>query len=298
MPGSGGARLQDFIILGIAVTNVSTASILVRLAGVHGFVAASWRLIFSSILTGLLLLASRGSLRLSLSGLDLSIMAVSGVALALHFDLWMVSLFHLSVGPSVTIVDSYPALLAVVGWRFFRERYSAIQLAGAAVAMAGVALLALHSAGGGLAPQGGNPVIGSVLALAGMVCVAVYFSIGKSMRRKYDTLSYTLVVYSIAALVSTAFTLMIGEPLVGYSHKTMILLLLLAVLPMLGGHTLINFMLGRMSLLASTVPILGEPVGASILAWIILHESLDPLTILFMALTIFGIALTLLGERR
>ena len=46
------------MLLAFAVVNVSFASILVRLAyglGVHGFAAASWRLIFSSIITLLIL---------------------------------------------------------------------------------------------------------------------------------------------------------------------------------------------------------------------------------------------------
>jgi len=292
-------RAFYWLVLLVAVANISTASVLVRLAGVHGFAAATWRLALGSLLTILLLLAlERGVGRLrGAPPRDLALMALSGAALALHFGFWMMSLSHLSVAASVTIVDSYPALLAIVGRLFFGERYTARQLAGAALAMLGVAGLALHAGSEGLAPPGGNPVLGALLSFLGMLAVAAYFAIGKGLRGRYTTLEYTAVVYATAAIVAAAISLAWGVQLAGYNPETYIYLALLAVLPMLGGHTLINYALGRLSLLAATVPVLGEPVGASILAWIILGEPLTPGEAILMAVTLTGIALVLLGER-
>ena len=295
-------RALDILVLAVAVVNISTASILVRLAGVHGFVAASWRLILGALLTLLLLVAAA---RLGLhrnphlpSGKDLAFAFASGVALALHFGLWMMSLFHLSVALSVTIVDSYPAVLAVAGRLLFHERYTGLQLAGAALAMAGVAAIGFYSSRGAPAPPGGDPLLGSILAFAGMIAVAVYFTIGRGLRGRYTTLEYTLPVYASAAAVSSAITLLVGERLTGYEPLTYAYLALLALLPMLGGHTLINYALGRLTLLAATIPVLGEPVGAAILAWIVLGEPLGFNEAALMAVTLLGIALVLAGERK
>lgn len=286
--------LRDYLILLVAVVNVSFASIIVRLLdeeGVHGFAAATWRLIISSLLT-LALLVLQGE-RLALPrGRDLALMIVSGVGLALHFDLWMLSLAYTSVAVSVTIVDSYPALLALAGRLLLGERYTASQYLGAAIAMVGVVLL---STGGRL--EAGDGVEGPLLALGGMVGVAVYFIAGKVLRARYSTLAYTGVVYSIAAAVSAVLTMGLGVSLAGYSGRAWLLLLLLALVPMLGGHTLLNYLLKRLSLLATTVPVLGEPVGATILATIILGETVGPSTVLYMAVTLAGIALTLIGEK-
>ena len=294
---AGARRLLVYAMLGMAVINISTASILVRLAGVHGFVAASWRLILSALLTWLLLALARQPLpRLGLG--SLALMAASGAALALHFGLWMMSLFHLNVAVSVTIVDSYPALLAVAGIVLFGEKPDKLQVAGAAIAMLGVAVLAAYSADAGNVPEGGDPVLGSLLAFAGMLAVATYFIIGKRMRAEYTTLQYTAIVYSIAALVGSAITRGLGHPLTGYDPTTYVYLTLLAILPMLGGHTVINYALARLSLLAATIPILGEPVGAAILAWIILGERITPVEALLMAAVIAGLGLVLYGEEK
>ena len=294
------SRAFYWLVLLVAVANISTASVLVRLAGVHGFAAATWRLVLGSLFTLLLLLAAErglGGLR-GASRRDLALMTASGVALALHFGFWMMSLYHLSVAASVTIVDSYPAVLAIVGRLVFRERYSPLQLAGAGLAMAGVAGLAFHAANTGLAPPGGDPALGALLSFLGMLAVAAYFSIGKGLRRRYTTLEYTLVVYSAAAATAALVSLAWGVKLWGYPGETYMYLALLAVLPMLGGHTLINYALGRLTLLAATVPVLGEPVGASILAWLILGEPLTPGEAVLMALTLMGIAIVLLAEPR
>ena len=300
--GMGRSSPIDYAVLAVAVVNVSTASILVRLAGVHGFVAASWRLILGTLLTAVLLLllyaAGRHRRPLIPAGKDLLLAIASGVALALHFDLWMVSLFHLSVALSVTIVDSYPAVLAVVGRVVFGERYTVTQLLGALIAFLGVAGIAWYTGRGAPAPEGGDPVLGFILALAGMLAVAAYFSIGRGLRARYTTLEYTLPVYLVAALASSLLTLTLGERLTGYSPATYVYLALLAILPMLGGHTLINYALGRLTLLAATVPILGEPVVAAILAWLILGEPLGPIEALLMGITLLGIGMVLVGEER
>ncbi len=290
-----------YLVLVVAVVNISMASILVRMAlgeGVHGFAAATWRCIFSSILTWALFFGFHGFRpSFSFKLWDLVLMAFSGVALGFHFALWMHSLAHINVAASVTIVDSYPAILALVGRLLLLESYSVPQYLGALTAIIGVAGLSTASYTGQLAPPGGDPVYGGLLAFGGAVAVAVYFTIGRAMRKKYSTVEYTAIVYSMAALTTIVLSIAWDVKLSGYEVKAWALLILLALIPMLGGHTLVNYVLGRLSLLASTVPILGEPVGATILAFLILREPVTLPIIAFMAITLSGISLTLLWER-
>ncbi len=292
------SRIRLYALLALAVANISTASVLVRLSGVHGFVAATWRLVLATILTGLLLLIARDFKGLKqLNQRDLYLMILSGIFLSLHFGLWMMSLSHLSVAVSVTIVDSYPALMAIIGVVVFGERYSIVHLAGAGIAMSGVALLSLHSAQADIAPPGGDPLFGALLSFLGMICVALYFAIGKGMRTRYSTLQYTLLVYAAASVSAILISKSLSLSLTGYSLKVYGYLILLALLPMLGGHTIINHVLKELSLLAATIPILGEPIGAGILAWILLGEHIDLVSAILMGLTLLGIGLTLLPEK-
>lgn len=291
------SRTLDYIILSIALVNVSAASILVRLASVHGFVAASWRLIIGSILTlAILAIYRQGGSKYRPSLKETLYMVISGISLALHFGLWMWSLQHLNVGPSVTIVDGYPALLAVIGSIFFNEHYSIKEYIGIGFTFTGVALLSIESFREGVAPPGGDPLLGSILAFLGMIAVAIYFTIGKYIRLNIDTVTYTGYVYSSAAVVSLFMVYIVGEPMIGYPLESYIYLFLLGTVPMLGGHTLLNYLLKRMKLAAVTAPVITEPIVSSILAYILFSEYLSPYIVFYMAITIFGIALVLTGR--
>lgn len=291
------SRTLDYIILSIALIDVSAASILVRLASVHGFIAASWRLIIGSVLTIAILIIYRRGIYRNLSFKEIVYMGFSGVALALHFGLWMWSLQHLNVGPSVTIVDGYPALLLVIGTIFFGERYYIREYIGIGLTFSGVALLSLESFINGISPPGGDPLFGVILATLGMISVAIYFTIGKHIRRgNIDTMIYTGYVYSIAAVTSLIMVFSIGEPMVRYPFDTYIYLFLLGTIPMLGGHTLLNYLLKRMKLAAVAAPVITEPIISSILAYILFGEYLTPNIIFYMALSIVGITLVLMGS--
>ncbi len=290
-------RVGDYIVLAIAVVNVSAASILVRLSNVHGYVAASWRLLIGSILTLFIYLYLKRRFRLEspINFKHVFYMALSGVSLALHFTLWMESLRHLAVGASVTIVDAYPALLAIIGTTIFKERYSWREYIGIIITFIGISSLTFESFTNGYSPPGGDPILGSIYALLGMFAVSIYFSIGKAIRASYDTISYTLVVYTVAAITSILMTIYEGIPLLGYPLESYLYLLLLGIVPMVGGHTLLNYLLSRMKLAAVTVPVITEPIVSSILAYILFGEALPSLIILYMSLSILGISLVLTG---
>jgi len=63
-----------------------------------------------------------------------------------------------------------------------------------------------------------------------------------------------------------------GDPFFDYPPKTYVLFILLAVVPQLIGHTSLNWALKFFSATLVAVFILGEPIGASILAYLLLGE--------------------------
>jgi drug/metabolite transporter (DMT)-like permease len=59
------------------------------------------------------------------------------------------------------------------------------------------------------------------------------------------------------------------------------------------GHTLLNYILRHMRALSVTTGVLGEAVGASILAYLILNQLLPIQAYFFMFVVLSGIALVL-----
>ncbi len=267
MRGAGRAdgRSLQYALVVVMALSFSTASIFVLASGLPGPSAATWRLLVSSaILFVLALRRPRGPKgRWRDPGLVAASLA-SGALLAIHFDMWMSSLYLLPVGVSVSIVDSYPAFIWAFGTIVYGERYGPFELVGSIITVAAVALLSTLGPGtGGLPP--GWP-IGVALALGGMVAMIGYVLLGKWVRRRWSSVEYAAHAYGFGACVSLAISLATGTWAVPSSGRSWLSVLALALVPMIGGHTLMNFLLGRSKVLQSTIAMAFEPAGASVLA--------------------------------
>ena len=93
----------------------------------------------------------------------------------------------------------------------------------------------------------------------------------------------------MAALVMIVIVVMTGLPVGGYGSETSVWFLLLAVVPQLIGHSSFNWALGYLPVSYVTIAAIGEPVAATALAWIILHESPTLLQIVGGVLCLTGI---------
>jgi drug/metabolite transporter (DMT)-like permease len=85
-----------------------------------------------------------------------------------------------------------------------------------------------------------------------------------------------------------------GVPFTGYPPRTFTLFLLLALVPTLGGHGLVNLSLRHLSAPTVGLFLLGEPLGASLLAYFAFGEVPTPWTLAGGALVIVALAVVLL----
>ncbi|RLG73682.1 MAG: EamA/RhaT family transporter, partial [Thermoprotei archaeon] len=90
-----------------------------------------------------------------------------------------------------------------------------------------------------------------------------------------------------------AYSFLIGENILQHSFNTYIYFILLALIPMIGGHTVMNYLLKYLKTSIVTSIALGEPVGASILAYYILGQEVDLLKASAMALVLFSLFLVI-----
>jgi drug/metabolite transporter (DMT)-like permease len=122
--------------------------------------------------------------------------------------------------------------------------------------------------------SGRDTLVGDLYAILGAVCAAAYFLIGRGLRTHGEGwLTYVTVAYSTAAVVLIAMAVVAGQELAGgYSSQTYVYFLLLALVPQLIGHTALNRSLGYLPAVSVTIAVLGEPVGATLLAAAFLDE--------------------------
>ena len=133
---------------------------------------------------------------------------------------------------------------------------------------------------------------GDALALAGAVGLAGYWLAGRHLRKKISTLHYAAVVYGSSGIILLSLALLSGASLYPYTGKTLLYLLLIALVPQVIGHTSFNFGLKFISAPVLSVLVLGEPVGAILLAYFILGEHLSAIKIIGGAIVLLGVYAT------
>jgi len=277
--------------LGVAVLAISTGAVLVRLSRAPSAVAAFYRVLFTTLpLVPVAVVRHRGAFA-RIRRRDLGYAAVSGLALAVHFAAWFESLVWTSVAASVTLVQSQPVFVAVGAWLLLRERVTRRMALGITIAVAGVAAMSLGDFLGGVL-VGPAPLYGNALALVGAVMAAVYVLAGRSLRQRIPLVPYVVVVYGVCAAGLLVVSVAGGHELVAYPAREWLVFAGLALGPGLFGHTVINWALAHLKSSVVSVSLLGEPIGATVLAALLLAETPTAFTVAGGGVVLAGIYLT------
>lgn len=118
-----------------------------------------------------------------------------------------------------------------------------------------------------------------------------YMLVGRRVRSSLELVPYIFIVYSMAAVV--LITIMFGarEKPVGYSPSVFFWFVLLALIPQLVGHSTYNWALKYLPASFVAVTLLGEPIGSTLLAFLIFQQSPGWIKILGGVLILAGIYL-------
>jgi drug/metabolite transporter (DMT)-like permease len=292
------ARRRRLVPAGIAVgiVAISTSPILVREAHVPALALAFWR-----CLAGALLLAPfalRAGLRTRPAATegggrqaarnravarrdpelgrrararrDLGLLLLSGAFLALHFSLWNASLARTTVASSTVLVACSPLFVGLLAGPLLGEPPSRLGWAGIGLTIAGAVVIALADADA--VDLGPRALVGDAMAFGGAAAIAAYFLIGRWLRRRLPASTYAASVYGAAAAVLLPASLLSGASLAGYSGRSWLAIGGVVVGPQLLGHTVFNALLATLTADAVAVIGLTEPVGATLLAWLVFQE--------------------------
>jgi drug/metabolite transporter (DMT)-like permease len=285
-------NLKPGLLLLIGAVAVSFAAIFIRLAEAPVVVIAASRLAIASLL---ILPFTLSRVIVSFRGLPrrtIFLVALAGALLAAHFVLWITSLEYTSVASSVFLVTANPVFVALASYFLWKEKLSRLSALGIFIALAGVAIVSR-----GQLSFGSEVFLGNALALVAGLLAAAYLMIGRAVRNQIAAASYLPAVYGVAAVILLVSAIIAGESFTGFSGTTYLMLVLLAVIPQLVGHTSLNLAARVMPVTLVSVAILGEPVGATLLGIVILGEWPSAAEIIGGLVILAGIFCVLRGGR-
>lgn len=299
------AWIVPLLVLGLL--SVSTAAVLVRLAGraIPGeagldglsvddsLAIAFWRIsLASALLLPCWLSGERREAIRTLAQAQKVRLLIGGLLLGMHFALWLSSLAYTSVASSVLLVTTTPIWVGLLSPWVTGERPSRRTWLGIAIALIGAVVVALQPSS---SAAGSHSLLGNALALGGALAASGYLMLGRKLRASLDFLTYTSATLAGAWLVLTVAVLALGITAWGYSATAWGLLILLALVPQLLGHGSLTFVLRWIGAEVVAVVLLGEPIGAAILAWLLLGELPDRSVLLGGPLLLAGLGIVLSG---
>ena len=280
------------LLMVIGIVAISFSSIFIKWSSAPVSVQGMYRLLF----TALLMLpfarpysGAAAALRLK----DWLLLGASGVMLALHFLLWMGSLNFTSVASSTMIMALEPLFIMLGAYILYKERNSVSAMLGMAIAIFGVVFIGWGDIG-----LSADNLKGDMLSVGGTVAVAVHLLIGQRLVARMPSYLYSLMVFISAAIVFAIYNLLTNTPFFDYPPREWGIFVLLAVVPTVFGHILFNWLLQFTSATTVSMNILGEPVGASILAFLLLGEQLSSLQWAGGGLVMAGLGVYLYAGRK
>lgn len=280
-----------YLILPIGILAFSSSSILIKICDAPAMVIATYRLSFASLFFILAAGVRKINPLKEFNKRDLLLAGFSGMFLCLHFSAWIISLNYTSVASSVVLVSTSPIFVAIGSIIFLKEKPSKFLVWGILFTLIGAVIISFKESGAGRTSLQGN-----ALALLGAVGISGYYLIGRFLRAKISTFSYVAVVYTITALILIIITSAMNHSLLNYERETYFLFFLIAFVPQVIGHTTLNWALKLFSATTVAMITLSEPIGASILAFLLLGEKVAATQMMGGILILAGLAIALRGE--
>ncbi|GBF34528.1 permease [Desulfocucumis palustris] len=263
------------------------SSIFTKLADAPPLIIAFYRMLFTVLILTPFVVKNGIRQIKEMKGGDLGLACLAGVFLALHFSFWITSLNYTSIASSTVLVTLQPLFVISGGYLFYGEKIAPRGAGGAVLALAGSLLIGI-----GDFQIGGKALLGDLLAFAGGFFVAGYVLIGRGLRNRLELIPYVYVVYTAtAALLFLGNAAVYSDPLGPYPAMTWLWFAALALIPTIMGHTVFNWALRYVKAAVVSVSILGEPVGATILAFFIFGQVPGMLQLIGGLSILLGLAL-------
>jgi drug/metabolite transporter (DMT)-like permease len=220
---------------------------------------------------------------------------MAGIFFAIDLVIWHHSIEFVGAGLATVLGNTQVIIVAVVAWLLLGERPSGRLIASLPVALVGVVLIS--GVIGGEA-YGSDPVLGVITGVATGIAYSGYLLVlrrgNADLRRPAGPLFDATAVGAVASLL---IGLPLGEVNLVPTFPAHVWLILLALSGQVIGWLLISISLPRLPAALTSVVLTLQPVGAVLLAMVLLHEDPSPIQLLGAVLILAGLVLAT-GRRR
>lgn len=229
------------------------------------------------------------------NGRELGHIAVTGIFMQAGYfgGAWVSMAMGVGAGVSALIVCLQPILTAIVAGPLLGERVGPRQWLGLALGFGGVAMVVAKKLELGF----GTPMAMGWSFVA-LICITVGTLYQKRFCPRMDPRTGGTIQFVMGIVVLAPLALIFEDQRINWTTDFVLALLYVAIFLSLISITLLTIMIrhGQASRLTSLFFLV--PPTATAMAWVMLGETLTPIGIAGMVLTVIGVALVMLPGRR
>lgn len=203
---------------------------------------------------------------------------LAGFAFAADIAFWHLAIAETTVLEATLLASTVPIMVTVASVLLFGEKLKPLFILGLALALAGVATLALQRTGADMTPP--NRLLGGIYALLAALFFALYLLLIANVRRHSSTGTIMFYTTLVSALAMLPFAFTLAPTLLSGSINGWLILLSLALVSHVGGQGMMTFALAHLPTSFSSMMGLMQTAVAAVLAWLLFSE---PLTLMMLA---------------
>ena len=255
-------------LLLLGVYACSTAVIMIKAGTVPPMLLAGYRILIAAVVLAPLLVRDLRRFRGQITWRDLAPTILPGVVLGMHFITWIDGARRTLAANAALIVTMVPIAMPFFLLAMLRERLTRGELGGTIVAMLGVAVLGAsdyHVSPGHLR--------GDAICFGSMLLFCWYLVLARKHRHFQSIWLYVVPLYFAGGVLCLAAGLVMERGVqVTYNAKEILLIIGLAIVPTVIGHSILNYSMKHMRGQIVGVMTLTEFVFAGVMAFFFFGE--------------------------
>jgi drug/metabolite transporter (DMT)-like permease len=275
--------LLAYLALGVGILTLGLSAIFVRWANAPGAVTSFYRMAVAAVILFLPYYRNvKTKDKLPREGVWMAVLG--GFFFAADVASWATGVMLSGATNPTLLANTAPVWVGLGAMFFFREKLNFKFWAGLVVAIGGAALIL------GLDSLKGSALgLGSLYGLMAAIFYGGYFLFTQRGRETLDSLTYVWISVVSSTVVLLGLTLVLRQPLTGYSSFTYLNFLLAGLISQAMGYLAISYALGQLPASLVSPTMLGQPVVTAILAGPLLGEAISGLQIIGGVAVIVGV---------
>ena len=275
-------RYKFFLIFFLAMISISTAPIIARILNdVPAVIIGFWRMSVASLILWIYSFIKPVE---SLNTKNKNLTILAGIFLGVHFYYFFQAI-KLTTIPNATFLGTLaPLFILLFEFFFLKRRLNKKIIIPLLIVFFGSIIIA-----GNQFNFKTENTLGNLAAIFCSFWLGITFLLSQKVRENTGTITFTRVLFLTASLTLLMISMLTGEHILGYTKLDYLGLIILGIVPTIIGHNTMYYAVKYLPpSTVSSIP-LGEPILASVFAWVLFFEPITSSIIIGGSFTLIGL---------